>query len=174
MPQELQDEAYGTSSSIESLSDSYTGNPRKLKWTKAFRKAAGKEMVVDTSLTFAARRNIPTRYSRELVAKTLTAMSRIEEIRRKRERAFYKNRMAGNKARQREADRKIVAENQHLLPKQMRDATLEEREKDSEDEEMLSDIEEEVSEVEEKVAIKIPVKASKKKKRVAGESMDVD
>lgn len=148
-------------------------NPRKLKWTKAFRKAAGKEMVVDTSLTFAARRNIPTRYSRDLVAKTLTAMSRVEEIRRKRERVFYKNRMAGNKQRQREADRKLVAENQHLLPKEMRDVVPEEKE--VEDMEMVSE-EEQEEKVEEKQAIKIPVKVSKKKsKRPVGEdSMEVD
>ena len=72
-------------------------------------------MVVDTTLTFAARRNVPTRYSRELVAKTLNAMQRVEMVRRRRERVFYKNRMAGNKERQREADRKLVEENQHLL-----------------------------------------------------------
>src|SRR5271170_4400774 len=46
-------------------------NPRKLKWTKAFRKSAGKEMVVDSTLTFAARRNVPIRYNRDLVATTL-------------------------------------------------------------------------------------------------------
>lgn len=92
-------------------------NPRKLKWTKAFRKSAGKEMVVDSTLTFAARRNIPVRYNRELVEKTLKAMERVSEIRQKRERVFYKKRMAGNKEREREANRKLVAENEHLLPK---------------------------------------------------------
>ncbi|KAH8815695.1 60S ribosomal protein L24 [Xylogone sp. PMI_703] len=92
-------------------------NPRKLKWTKAFRKSAGKEMIVDSTLQFAARRNVPVRYNRDLVAKTLKAMERVAEIRARRERVFYKKRMAGNKERQREADRKLVAENEHLLPK---------------------------------------------------------
>ena len=92
-------------------------NPRKLKWTKAFRKSAGKEMVVDSTLTFAARRNVPVRYNRDLVATTLKAMSRVSEIRQRRERVFYKKRMEGNKERQKAADRKLVAENEHLLPK---------------------------------------------------------
>ncbi|KAL8854789.1 MAG: hypothetical protein Q9221_000295 [Calogaya cf. arnoldii] len=92
-------------------------NPRKLKWTKAFRKAAGKEMVVDSTLQFAARRNVPVRYNRDHVATTLKAMQRVSEIRAKRERVFYKNRMAGNKERERAADRKLVAENEHLLPR---------------------------------------------------------
>lgn len=90
-------------------------NPRKLRWTKAFRKAAGKELVVDSTLTFAARRNVPVRYNRDLVATTLTAMSRVEEIRQKRERAFYKNRMRGNKERKIAANRKIVEQNPELL-----------------------------------------------------------
>jgi large subunit ribosomal protein L24e len=92
-------------------------NPRKLQWTKAFRKSAGKEMVVDSTLTFAARRNVPLRYNRDLVATTLKAMERVSEIRQKRERVFYKKRMEGNKERERAANRKLVAENQHLLPK---------------------------------------------------------
>ena len=89
----------------------------QLKWTKAFRKSAGKEMVVDSTLTFAARRNIPVRYDRNLVATTLKAMQRVSEIRAKRERVFYKNRMAGNKEREKAANRKLVAENEHLLPR---------------------------------------------------------
>lgn len=90
-------------------------NPRKLKWTKAFRKAAGKELAVDSTLTFAQRRNVPVRYNRELVATTLKAMSRIEEIRQKRERAFYKNRMKGNSERNFLRDKKLVETNPELL-----------------------------------------------------------
>ncbi|KAI0461227.1 ATPase-activating ribosome biosynthesis protein [Komagataella kurtzmanii] len=90
-------------------------NPRKLKWTKAFRKAAGKELAVDSTLTFATKRNIPVRYNRELVATTLKAMARIEQIRQKRERAFYKNRMKGNKDKALSLDRKLVENNAVLL-----------------------------------------------------------
>lgn len=92
-------------------------NPRKLKWTKAFRKAAGKEMTVDLTLQLAARRNVPVRYNRELVQKTLKAMERISEIRARRERVFYRKRMAGRREREVAAARKLVAENEHLLPR---------------------------------------------------------
>jgi len=67
-------------------------NPRKLRWTKAFRKAAGKEMAIDTTYEFEKRRNVPVRYDRNLVATTLLAMKRVKEIRERRERQFYLNR----------------------------------------------------------------------------------
>jgi large subunit ribosomal protein L24e len=92
-------------------------NPRKLKWTKAFRKAAGKEMTVDSTLQLAARRNVPVRYNRELVQKTLKAMERISEVRARRERVFYRKRMAGRRERELAVARKLVAENEHLLPR---------------------------------------------------------
>jgi large subunit ribosomal protein L24e len=78
---------------------------------------AGKEMVCDSTLLFGARRNVPQRYDRDLVEKTLTAMKRISEIRSKRERAFYKKRMIGKRAREIAQARKLVAENEHLLPR---------------------------------------------------------
>jgi len=112
-------------------------NPRKLAWTKAFRKSSGKEMTVDSTLTFAARRNVPVRYNRELVGKTLKAMQRVSEIRQRRERVFYKKRMEGNKEREKALNKKLVAENEHLLPPRLREkakATAE-REVDEEDEE---------------------------------------
>jgi large subunit ribosomal protein L24e len=91
-------------------------NPRKLKWTKSFRKAHGKEMTVDSTLAFAARRNVPVRYNRDLVQTTLKAMERVTEIRSKRERVFYRKRMEGNKSRSLAEDKKLVEEHQHLLP----------------------------------------------------------
>lgn len=155
-------------------------NPRKLKWTKAFRKAHGKEMTVDSTLAFAARRNIPTRYNRDLVATTLRAMQRVSEIRAKRERVFYRQRMQGNRARQLEADRKLVAENQHLLPPQDRDLppfteTEEMAVEQPMEEELEEDLEEEVPLTIKSRAPKI--KQTRKLKMVRGggvDGMDVD
>ncbi|KAJ3203767.1 ATPase-activating ribosome biosynthesis protein [Clydaea vesicula] len=70
-------------------------NPRKVKWTKAFRHAAGKEMVIDSTLEFEKRRNIPVRYDRELMSTTLKAMKRVQEIKQKRERVLAKRRLLG-------------------------------------------------------------------------------
>jgi large subunit ribosomal protein L24e len=90
-------------------------NPRKVRWTKAFRKAAGKEMIIvrvttvdcqrlgsypnlfwlqDSTIEFEKRRNVPVRYDRELVQTTIKAMKRVAEIKAKREHAFFKHRMA--------------------------------------------------------------------------------
>lgn len=128
-------------------------------------------MIVDTTLTFSARRHVPTRYSRDLVAKTLTAMQRVEEIRSRRERVFYRNRMAGNKQRERDANRKIVEENQHLLPRDQR-TVVEEQVADVEIEDGMevSDVE-----VEEPEMVKVKVKVGKRRAKVgAGDGMDVD
>ncbi|KAH0515730.1 putative ribosome biogenesis protein RLP24 [Microtus ochrogaster] len=37
-------------------------NPRKVRWTKAFRKAAGKELTADNSFEFEKLRNEPVKY----------------------------------------------------------------------------------------------------------------
>ncbi|TCD64535.1 ATPase-activating ribosome biosynthesis protein, partial [Steccherinum ochraceum] len=72
-------------------------NPRKVRWTKAFRKAAGKEMTIDSTFEFEKRRNIPVRYNRDLIQTTVKAMKRISEIKGRREHAFWKNRMAASR-----------------------------------------------------------------------------
>ncbi|KAG8817955.1 ATPase-activating ribosome biosynthesis protein [Serendipita sp. 399] len=69
-------------------------NPRKVRWTKAFRKAAGKEMTIDSTIEFEKLRNVPVRYDRDLVQTTIKAMKRVAEIKQRRERAFWKHRMA--------------------------------------------------------------------------------
>lgn len=99
--------------------------PRKVKWTKTHRALRGKEMIVDSSLLlsqFAKKRNVPVKYDRNLVATTIKAMERVEEIRQRRERVFTKRRLAGKLARerQREEDRRVVAEGEHLIRKELR------------------------------------------------------
>ena len=69
-------------------------NPRKLKWTKAYRAAHGKELVNDSILEFEQRRNIPTRYNRDLMVKTVQGMKRIEEIKIRRQQRLFDRRMA--------------------------------------------------------------------------------
>ena len=125
-------------------------NPRKLRWTKSFRKAAGKELVVDGHLALAARRHVPVRYDREQLSVALQAMRRVATIRARRERVFYAQRMAGNRARRRADDRKLVEENAHLLPRERGSVRVarEEAERLEEDEMVLQQ-----EEMEEKVAM---------------------
>uniref|UniRef100_G1ST30 Probable ribosome biogenesis protein RLP24 n=2 Tax=Oryctolagus cuniculus TaxID=9986 RepID=G1ST30_RABIT len=90
-------------------------NPRKVRWTKAFRKAAGKELTVDNSFEFEKRRNEPVKYQRELWNKTIDAMKRVEEIKQKRQAKFIMNRLKKNKELQKVQDIKEVKQNIHLL-----------------------------------------------------------
>lgn len=45
-------------------------NPRKVRWTKAYRKSVGKELAVDPAFEFEKRRNIPMKYDREFWQKS--------------------------------------------------------------------------------------------------------
>jgi large subunit ribosomal protein L24e len=87
-------------------------------------------------------------------------MVKFSEVRARRERVFYKNRMSGNRERQLEADRKLVEENQHLLPMELRDQLQESTLEDSMvlDEEMEVDMEEK-----EEVVLKSAMKGKKNK-----------
>ena len=90
-------------------------NPRKVKWTKAFRKSAGKEMKVDSTFEFEKRRNKPVRYDRELMGATIRAMKRIGEIQQAREKRFYTNRMKGRKAVEKSQRAIEIAQNIDLV-----------------------------------------------------------
>ena len=76
-------------------------NPRKIKWTKAYRAAAGKEMTCDSVLDFEKRRNVPTRYNRDLMVKTIQAMKRVDEIKRVRMQRHFDKRMEAHKDKKR-------------------------------------------------------------------------
>lgn len=60
-------------------------NPRKVKWTKAYRALAGKDLVNDSTFEMERKRNRPERYNRDVMAATLKAMKRVGEIRARRE-----------------------------------------------------------------------------------------
>ncbi|XP_008937274.1 PREDICTED: probable ribosome biogenesis protein RLP24 [Merops nubicus] len=108
-----------------------------MRWTKAFRKAAGKELTVDNSFEFEKRRNEPVKYQRELWNKTVDAMKRVEEIKQKRQARFIMNRLKKSKELQKAEDIKEVKQNIHLLraphagpPKQLEDKMVQKLQED--------------------------------------------
>ncbi|CAL1126979.1 unnamed protein product [Cladocopium goreaui] len=90
-------------------------NPRKLKWTKAYRRARGKEMVVDSTFNFEKKRLTPTRYNRNLMVKTVRAMQIVERIRSVRKERFHKARLAAQLRKRQTSAQKEVARSAHLL-----------------------------------------------------------
>jgi len=72
-------------------------------------------MAIDSTLEFEKRRNVPVRYDRELMATTVKAMKRISEIKAKRERTFYKNRMSVNKELEKAENIREVQKNIELI-----------------------------------------------------------
>jgi len=71
-----------------------------MRWTKAYRKSHGKEMIVDSTFEFEKRRNEPQKYNREVMVQTVQAMKKVSEIKQRREREFFKARMRKTKARE--------------------------------------------------------------------------
>eukprot|EP00629_Pelagomonadales_sp_RCC1024_P016239 CAMPEP_0119273060 /NCGR_PEP_ID=MMETSP1329-20130426/9584_1 /TAXON_ID=114041 /ORGANISM="Genus nov. species nov., Strain RCC1024" /LENGTH=160 /DNA_ID=CAMNT_0007273225 /DNA_START=220 /DNA_END=698 /DNA_ORIENTATION=+ len=88
-------------------------NPRKVRWTKAFRRVHGKEMAVDTTFEMEKRRNRPLKYDRDLVGTTLRAMQRASDVKAKREEAHFRNRMVGHKAKEAEQARETLRKEGH-------------------------------------------------------------
>merc|ERR1711909_126784 len=90
-------------------------NPRKAKWTKAFRKSAGKELVVDPSFEFEKRRNAPVKYNRELWQQTIEAMKTVEAIKLKRQAHHIHERQHKGRAIERMKDVKEVQRDLALI-----------------------------------------------------------
>lgn len=90
-------------------------NPRKVRWTKAFRKTAGKELTIDPSFEFEKQRNVPTKYNRELWQKTLDAMKQVTKIREKREHKFVMDRLMKGVENDRLKDLATVKHHMHVI-----------------------------------------------------------
>ncbi|XP_057737199.1 probable ribosome biogenesis protein RLP24 [Arachis stenosperma] len=83
-------------------------NPRKVKWTKAYRPVYGKDMTQDSTFEFERKPNRPERYDRNLAKNVLKAIPKIEKIRVTREERHHKNRMKGKKEKiQKEAAKEL-------------------------------------------------------------------
>ena len=61
------------------------------------------------------RRNRPEKYNRELVAKTLTAIKKVDKIRQRRQERFYEARMRKAKVGQNAAARRDLEQQIHLV-----------------------------------------------------------
>ena len=90
-------------------------NPRKVAWTKAFRKTRGKEMAVDSTFDFEKRRNRPVKYDRNLMGQTILALQRVSEIKERREVRFFQTRMADAVAQQKKQARVELEQSIELL-----------------------------------------------------------
>ena len=68
-------------------------NPRKIRWTKDYRKTHGKELVTDPVYDFEKIRNTPIKYNRDIWTDTVQAMDKLAKIRKDREDRFFEKRM---------------------------------------------------------------------------------
>jgi len=65
-------------------------------------------MTIDSTIDFEKRRNVPVRYDRELIQTTVKVIKRVGEIKARRERAFFKHRMAASREKQRAHRKKTL------------------------------------------------------------------
>lgn len=94
-------------------------NPRRIRWTKAFRKSHGKELAEDMTFEFERRRARVDKYDREAVGQTLQAMQRVEQVKQQRQRSFYKERMKVRKVVEKKQAERELGKNIALLEPQV-------------------------------------------------------
>lgn len=90
-------------------------NPRKVKWTKAYRKTVGKELAIDPSFEFEKRRNTPVKYNRELWNNAIEAMKKVEMIKDRRQNLHIMQRLRKGRELERERDIKEVQRDLSLV-----------------------------------------------------------
>ncbi|KAF3619574.1 putative ribosome biogenesis protein RLP24 [Capsicum annuum] len=91
-------------------------NPRKVKWTKAYRRLHGKDMTQDSTFEFERKRNRPERYDRNVTENTLKAIKKIDKIRVDREERHIAKRMKGKKTKELREAAKELEQSIYLVP----------------------------------------------------------
>merc|ERR1712216_116116 len=93
-----------------------------MRWTKAYRKTHGKELMYDSTLDFEKRREEPVRYNRDLYIKTVQAIGKIEQIKQAREKRFKNARIKEARRRNVDAiDRLLVRRPEYIKDKAVSD-----------------------------------------------------
>lgn len=93
-----------------------------MKWTKAWRKTHGKELMYDNTLEFEKKREEPIKYNRDIYVKTVQSMARIEEIKKQREKRHHNARIKEAKKRNVEqVDRILTDKAQYIKNKDVAD-----------------------------------------------------
>ena len=90
-------------------------NPRKIRWTKAYRKTHGKELVTDPVYEFEKIRNTPIKYNREIWTDTIQAMEKLSKIRKDREDRFFMKRMKRAEKTKKEIIKKNLIRHEQLI-----------------------------------------------------------
>lgn len=92
-------------------------NPRKVKWTKAYRRLRGKDMTQDSTFEFERKRNRPERYDRNVTEQTLKAIPLITKIRHERQKKHITERQKPGKSTVRKSDAKELEQDIGMIPK---------------------------------------------------------
>ena len=90
-------------------------NPRKIRWTKAYRKTHEKELVTDPVYDFEKIRNTPIKYNREIWTDTVQAMDKLAKIRKDREDRFFERRMRRAKHDKKEMIKSDLIKHKQLI-----------------------------------------------------------
>ncbi|KAJ6790489.1 putative ribosome biogenesis protein RLP24 [Iris pallida] len=90
-------------------------NPRKVKWTKAYRRLHGKDMTQDATFEFERKRNRPERYDRNVAENTLMAIKKIDKVRVAREARHHAIRMKGKTAKEQKAAARELEQSIHMV-----------------------------------------------------------
>lgn len=121
-------------------------NPRKVKWTKAYRKTVGKELSIDPAFEFEKRRNVPLKYDRQTWTRAIDAMKKVEAIKQKRQNNYIMQRLRKGRELENERDIKEVQRDLSLIKSPA--AGLRERKQQEAATEALDDSEAEMEVVE--------------------------
>ena len=93
-------------------------NPKKFKWTKAYRKTAGKELIYDKLLEFEQRKAEPIRYNRITYIKTIQGIKKIQKMKEKKDTIYWRNRMLMARENNRKAVINSLKKHVHLIENQ--------------------------------------------------------